>query len=336
VDSLGLALRIIWTIVAATARRLSRGPRLPGWPFLFELAVAVARRVVEDGVDLPAEVIRRRFVGARIARKIRSRVSRSSTRLAGRPAETFTPTGWTDGDPTILYLHGGGYIMGSPATHRDLIARIALAAGARAFAVEYRKAPEHPFPAAAEDCEAAFGALLAAPVPSDRLFLAGDSSGGGLALAVALRARDAGLLLPRALLLISPWTSLEVAGESVARNAPFDYLTPRALQRAAHDYAPGGDAAASVMSASFEGLPPLLIQTGGAELLLSDNQALAARAASAGVRVVHEVEENMVHVFPAFCSVLPRQGEAAIARVGDFVRRASRSSVGAPTLSSQY
>jgi epsilon-lactone hydrolase len=321
---------IVWTIVAVTTRRLFRGPRLAGWTIGFELAVAVARKVVDESASWPASVLRRRFVGVRMARKVRSRILRASARLAGCAAETFTPVGWTENHPTLLYFHGGCYVVGSPATHSDLIARLAVASGARAVAIDYRKAPEHPFPAAVDDCEASYRALLASGLPPARLFLAGDSAGGGLALAVALRARDAGLPLPSALLLLSPWTSLACQGESMRRNAPFDYLTESALRRAANSYLPDAGAGhpdASVINADLRGLPPLFIQTGGAELLLSDNQMLAERAAGAGVPVVHDVEENMVHVFPAFCSVLPGPGEAAIARLGQVVRGRSGDAV---------
>ncbi|HET6283567.1 MAG TPA: alpha/beta hydrolase [Polyangia bacterium] len=315
---------IVWTIVAATARRLLQGPRLAGWTIGFELAVAVTRVVAADSGKGPPTVLRRRFVGVRMNRKIRAQIVQSSALVAGCPAETFTPARWTEADPTVLYFHGGGYVVGSPRTHRDLLARLAVAAGARVVAPDYRKAPEHPFPAAVDDGEASYRALLAADKAAGRLFLAGDSAGGGLALAVALRARDAGLPTPCALLLLSPWTSLECDGESIHRNAAFDYLTAPILKRSAHHYLQGADARhphASPIHADLRGLPPLFIQTGGAELLLSDNQALAQRAASAGVPVVHHVEDHMVHVFPVFCGMLPGPGPAAFARMGDFVRR---------------
>jgi len=261
-------------------------------------------------------------------RRIRRQIVRSRSTVAGRDADTFTPVNWTKTDPTILYFHGGGYVVGSPATHRDLIARLAIATGARAVAIDYRKAPEHPFPAAVDDGEASYRSLLAADKSaggrSAPLFLAGDSAGGGLALAVALRARDAGLPRPCGLLLLSPWTSKACDGESIRRNQSFDYLTPAALQRGAAAYLQGADARhphASAIHADLRGLPPLLIETGGAELLLSDNEALAERAAAAGVPVVHHVEPGMVHVFPIFCRVLPGVGPAAFERMGDFVRR---------------
>ncbi|HEY2731653.1 MAG TPA: alpha/beta hydrolase [Polyangia bacterium] len=334
---IGLTLAVLWTTLAVTARRLFKGPRLAGWTMRFELAVAVTRTIVDDSVHWPPEVLRRRFVGVPMDHELRARITRASAQVGGRPAETFTPVGWTEAAPTILYFHGGGYVVGSPATHADLIARLALAAGARAVAVDYRKASEQAFPAAVDDGEAAYRDLLAAGARPAHLYLAGDSAGGGLALAVALRARDAALPLPAALLLLSPWTSLAGQGDSMLRNAPFDYLTARALRRAANDYARGADARhvhASVIHADFHGLPPLFIQSGGAEVLLSDNEALAARARSAGVRVVHDVEENMVHVFPAFYRVLPRQSEAALARLGQVVRGHGAAADRAPDVSS--
>ncbi|HEY2901341.1 MAG TPA: alpha/beta hydrolase [Polyangia bacterium] len=320
---LRLALGITWTVVVTTARRFYRGPRLPGWPFLFDLVIAVLRRSLWGEVALPPAALRRSLPAAPVNRQSRAQIRRASTTLGGRPTEISTPVGWREGEhPTMLYFHGGGYVIGSPATHRDLIARLAIAAGARVVAVDYRKAPEHPFPAAVDDSEAAYRALLEGGLSPNHFFLAGDSAGGGLALVAALWARDAGLPLPRALLLLSPWTDLSCFGESIQQNAPFDYLTAPALKQAAGRYLNGADIAdvrASVIHADLRGLPPLLVETGGAELLLSDNQRLAARAAAAGVRVVHHIEDNMVHVFPAFSSVLP-QARTAITRAGDFVR----------------
>ncbi|HEX3697609.1 MAG TPA: alpha/beta hydrolase fold domain-containing protein [Polyangia bacterium] len=320
---LRLALGVTWTVVITTARRLYRGPRLAGWPFLFELAVALIRRTIRSGVTLPPAMLRRSLPAAPVNRQSRAQILHASTTLGGRPTEISTPVGWSEGaHPTLLYFPGGGYVIGSPATHRDLIARLAIAAGARVVAVDYRKAPEHPFPAAADDADAAYRALLADGLSPGRFFLAGDSAGGALALASAVQARDAGLPLPRALLLFSPWTDLACPGESIEQNAPFDYLTAPALGQSAERYLNGADVAharASVIHADLRGLPSLFVESGGAELLLSDNQQLAALAAAAGVRVVHHIEGNMVHVFPAFSSVLP-QARAAIARAGDFVR----------------
>ena len=325
---LHLALGITWTVVSTTARRLYRGPRLPGWPFLFELAVAVLHKILRHRARRPGSEIAKPLPASRVNRQSRAQIGRESTTLAARPAEISTPTGWNGtAHPTLLYFHGGGYVVGSPATHRDLIARLAIAAGARVVAVDYRKAPQHPFPAAVDDGEAAYRALLAGGSSPDRLFLAGDSAGGGLAVAVAVRARDAGAPLPRALLLLSPWTDLACPGQSIQTNAPFDYLTAQALKQGAEHYLQGTDPGhphASVIHADLRGLTPLFIETGSAELLLSDNQRLAERAAGAGVRVVHHIEANMVHVFPAFSSVLP-QGRAAIARLGDFVRGEARN-----------
>jgi monoterpene epsilon-lactone hydrolase len=328
VNVVRFAVMILWTIVAVTARRLLRGPRLPSWPFGFEVAVAVTRMAVEQSASWPHSVLRRRFRGVHMGRKLRAQLVRSTTSVAGRTALTFTPLNWTNTDPTILYFHGGGYVVGSPATHRDLVARLAVATGARAVAVDYRKAPEHPFPAGVDDGQACYRALLAANqaegAPAGAVFLAGDSAGGGLALAVALRVRDAGLPPPRALLLISPWTSLVCDGESITRNQSFDYLTAAILHRGAAAYLQDGDARhphASAIHADLRDLPPLFIETGGAELLLSDNRALAQRAAAAGVPVVHHVEADMVHVFPIFCRALPKVAPAAFERMADFVRR---------------
>src|SRR5205085_2702625 len=145
----------------------------------------------------PVEKLRLGMLNARIHPTLWRALRHERTTFAGRPAETFTPKEWTPSDPTILYFHGGGYIVCSPGTHRDLISRIAVASGARAIAIDYRKAPEFPFPHSIDDCEAAFRALLESGTPPDKIFVGGDSAGGGLTIAVLLRARDAGLPMPR-------------------------------------------------------------------------------------------------------------------------------------------
>ena len=159
--------------------------------------------------------------------------------LAGLPTETFTPIAWTEADPTMLYLHGGGYIVCSPATHRDLVSRIAEATGARCIALNYRKAPEHPFPAPIDDAEAAYRALLESGIPADRLFVGGDSAGGGLTLALLLRIRGASLPMPRAAVLLSPWVDLECTGESIRTNAAVR-LSARARARVGGGAVPSG------------------------------------------------------------------------------------------------
>jgi acetyl esterase/lipase len=199
---------------------------------------------------------------------------------------------------------------------------MALASGARCIAPDYRLAPEHPFPAALDDALAVYRALLGAESSPDRLFLGGDSAGGGLALATMLQLRDAGEPLPRAAVLLSPWVDLSLSAEELAGLGPYDYLNAKMLLDAAPKYAgthPLSHPLVSPLYADLHGLPPLLVQTGEWELFCQQNQRFVDRARSHGVRVQHEIEPGMLHVFPAFARLLP-QGRAALRSLGQYVR----------------
>jgi monoterpene epsilon-lactone hydrolase len=303
-------------------RRLFRGRRHPLWSFRKELVAEIARNTTVRLLHVTPDVLRQRLMPAPIALAVRLSVRHERSRHGSSYAEIFTPRGWTPSACTLLYFHGGGYIAGSPATHRDLVARIARASGARCIVVDYRKAPEHPYPAPLDDGEAAYKELLASGTPPERIFVGGDSAGGGMALAVMLRARQAGLPLPRAGVLLSPWVDLTRQGHSVAANAAFDYLTPESLEYGVGYYLQGHDPRdpeVSPLFADLAGLPPLLIQTGDAELFFSENQALAERAVAAGIEVVHQIEPGMVHVFQLFASFAPECGPA-IDRIGAHMR----------------
>ncbi|GAB4125101.1 MAG: alpha/beta hydrolase [Roseiflexaceae bacterium] len=213
----------------------------------------------------------------------------------------------------LLYLHGGGYFMGSPSTHRPLVARLALGMNVLALAPDYRLAPEHPFPAALDDALAAYRWLRSAGFAAERIAIAGDSAGGGLALATLLRLRDAGEALPAAALLCSPWVDLAAEGESIRTRAAFDpWLTAEAIHLSRH-YCGGHDPHHPLISpvyADLRGLPPLFIQVGADEILLSDSTRLAARAQDAGVAVRLDVWERMWHVWHLFAPLLPEANQA--------------------------
>lgn len=322
----GFILRAIWAFLVVGFRRLFRGPRHPEWSYRFESLAELIRNENARGFGLSPEALRRGFGATPIPTRIRRQIRHERTTFAGIPTETFEPLAWTESDPTILYLHGGGYVVCSPATHRDLIARIAVAARARCVAIDYRKAPEHPFPAAIDDAEAAYRALVASGVPESRLFVAGDSAGGGIALALMLRLKASGSTMPRAAVLLSPWVDLETSGVSINEHSKYDYLPPLGLPWAIGHYLQGQDPKhpeASAVNADLGGLPPLLIQTGGAELFYSENLALAERAAAAGVRVTHDIQAGMIHVFQAFATYAP-ECAPAIDRIGGFVQRELR------------
>jgi epsilon-lactone hydrolase len=227
-------------------------------------------------------------------------------------------------DRHILFLHGGGYVTGSPDLYVHLLWRIAAAAEARIAAVDYRLAPEHPFPAALDDALAAWRGLLAAGADPRRAAFIGDSAGGGLALALALRARDEGAGLPAAIVAMSPWTDLAVTGGSVRRNARADpMLNADDVPHLAARYLAGADPRhpyASPLYGDPSGLPPTLIQVGGDEILLDDSVRMTARMRDAGVAAHLEIWPRMPHVFQSFSSILP-EARSAIGRIGAFVRQ---------------
>lgn len=241
----------------------------------------------------------------------------------GVPAEWLSAPG-TTGDAVIVYFHGGGYVMGSLSTHRRYLGELARAAGARVLSVDYRLAPEHPFPAAIHDATAVVRWLVAQGSQPDKLVLAGDSAGGGLALATSLALRDLGDPNPAAAVLISPWTDMEGTGESVQSRADLDPMVAFAgLDQMAGWYIGDGDRRhplASQIHADLSGLAPLLIMVGDWEVLLDDSVRVAERARAAGVDVTLEVWPEMFHVFPAFCGFLP-EGDQGLASIGAFVRR---------------
>jgi len=221
----------------------------------------------------------------------------------------------------VLYLHGGGYVMGSRRTHRELASRIARDASARVLVLEYRLAPEHPFPAAVDDAAEAYRWLRKQGIAASSIAVAGDSAGGGLTLAMLLKLRDAGDALPACAVLLSPWTDLEGTGASAQPGGADDPMIPlAALRDMGKIYAQQSTnhALASPVHANLKGLPPLLIQVGTRELLLDDSTRVADKARAAGVPVRLEVEDGAFHVWQAMPG-LPEAVEA-VKRIGAFVR----------------
>ena len=244
--------------------------------------------------------------------------------VAGMAAEWITSAA-VDPAHVILYLHGGGYVVGSLNTHRDLAARLGRAAGARVLTIDYRLAPEHPHPAAVDDAVAAYRWLRAQGVAPERLAIAGDSAGGGLTIATLVALRDLGEPLPNAGVCFSPWVDMEATGESMDTK-PNDPMLNRALiLHFAHFYLGGGrvDARtplAAPLHAELRGLPPLLIQASRDEVLLDDAVRVAARARNAGVDCELDLTDEVPHVWQIFAAILP-EGQQAIERAGRFLRR---------------
>jgi len=229
-----------------------------------------------------------------------------------------------DAGRAVLYLHGGGYVIGSINTHRSLAARLSRASGARVLVIDYRLAPEHPHPAAVDDAVAAYRWMLAHGLKPARITVAGDSAGGGLTVATLLAIRDAKLPLPGAGACLSPWVDLEGIGESMTTKAGVDPIVQKTgLLQMAAAYLGGKEPRtplAAPLYADLSGLPPLLIQVGTAETLLDDASRLAERARKAGVTVSYEPWESMIHVWHLFAPMLD-EGQQAIDRVGEFVRK---------------
>ena len=247
-------------------------------------------------------------------------VSISRQVRGGIPGDLVAPENVPSRPARILYLHGGAYEWGSPRTHRNIIAALALRSGQAVFAADYRLAPEHPAPAALEDALAAYEAMAADA--GDGVALAGDSAGGGLSLAVAVAARDGDLPAPACLALISPWVDLTMSGETIRANARADaVLTPASIERSAAGYVRDlgpDDPICSPLRADLAGLPPILIQIGSRELFVSEDRALARRAEDAGVEVELHAFDGLWHVFHTHAGML-READEALAEMGEWL-----------------
>ncbi len=243
--------------------------------------------------------------------------------VGGVPAEWIVAPE-AQNDRVILYLHGGGYIIGSMRTHREMVSRLSRAAGARALGLDYRLAPENPFPAGLEDSIAAYRGLIAAGVDPAKIVIAGDSCGGGQTVSTLVALRYLGEPMPAAGVCISPWVDLANTGESMTTNAEVDPVVQKELLDFMAQLFLGErdrrTPLASPLYADLHGLPPLLIQVGSAETLLDDSARLAERAKAAGVEVTLDVWDDMVHVWHMFAPILP-EGQRAIDRAGEFIRQ---------------
>lgn len=222
---------------------------------------------------------------------------------------------------TLLYLHGGGYQVGSSQVYREFAAQLARRWQAQVALIDYRLAPEHPFPAATDDGFAAYQSLLEQGVDPKTLVVAGDSAGGGLTMACAVEARDAGLPLPAALVVFSPWVDMTVSGESARSRERDDMLVTEYIRGAAADYLAGASARtplASPLHADLHGLPPTLIQATDNEILCDDARRLADALRAAGVETHLQLTPRLFHVWQLFCGKLP-EANAAIADAAAFL-----------------
>jgi len=273
----------------------------------------------ELDVELARSYASHRIWSPRVPKGWRLDICETSDKGAPR-GEWLTPP--TNPRATILYLHGGGYYFCSPRSHRAITFGLATRSNASVFSLDYRLAPEHRFPAALDDSVAAYRRLLGDGVPAQSIAIAGDSAGGGLALATLLALRDAGDPLPAAAVLFSPWTDLTCSGESMRTNDGRDPMYHASIfPRVAAQYLGSADARnpyASPVFGEFEGLPPLLIQVGDTELLLDDSTRIATKARAAGVRVELEIRRNVPHIFQIWTPFMP-EARDALAHAAAFI-----------------
>jgi acetyl esterase/lipase len=244
--------------------------------------------------------------------------------VAGIPAEWISAPE-AKNENVILYLHGGGYILGSITSHRELMARISRASQARVLIIDYRLAPEHPFPAAVDDAYNAYQWLIEdQKIAPSNIIIAGDSAGGGLTLVTLINLRDKAIILPAAAVCLSPWTDLGLTGESYKTKKRIDPMVAidglmfdSQLYLGETDYT---HPLASPLYGDLKGLPPLLIIVGTAEILLDDSVEFAKKAKKVGVDVMLDIWDDMPHVFPAFAAFAP-EGQQAIEKMGEFMKK---------------
>jgi epsilon-lactone hydrolase len=248
-------------------------------------------------------------------------VTVTAAALGGVPTAEITIDG-IEPRHVVLYFHGGVYVLGGAAQAAGLASQVGRQAGAMVISVDYRLAPEHPYPAAVDDALAAYEALLGNGTPPSDIAFAGESAGGGLAVATLVNARDHGLPLPAAAFVMSPYADLTLAGTTMETKRDLDpLLSPESLAARVRDYTSGQDAALGLISpvfADLTGLPPLIIQAGTHEVLLDDAIRLARQAATADVEVTLDITPRVPHVFQAYYPILD-EAAAALDRGGQFL-----------------
>ncbi len=286
-----------------------------------KLMQTLRERGLPDGLSLDERRARMEDIGTRFPAP--QRASINPVKIAERPAEWVCDPDTDDGR-VMLYVHGGGYVQGSLASHRNLVFEIARSMKGKVLNLDYRLAPEHPFPAAVEDTVNAWAELLEMGIDPKKASFGGDSAGGGLVIAALVSARDKGLPMPSCACCISPWTDLVGSGRTMDTKALEDPMVNRAALEFFSDfYADKEDKTHPLISplfADLAGLPPLLIQVGTAETLLDDSRRLATRARYAGVDVSYAEWEGMPHIWHIFAPLLEKSRRAII-ELGEFVER---------------
>lgn len=309
--------RLLGALVETLFVRLRHGPAHPSWGIGFESFVRFLRRDLRALAAWPLPRVRDELGRRAYPRKNRARVACETTTIAGVETVVFTPPR-IERARTLLYFHGGSYVYGSAhGTHAEFIAGLALSTQAKVIAVEYRLAPEHPYPAALEDGLAVIGALAQNGCPAANLVLAGDSAGGSLALLLQLALRDRGEAQAHAAVLLSPWLDLAARSASCRSNEATDYMFGSVVERYARDFAGAielDDARLSPLYARLEALAPLYIQVGAAERLLDEAREFTARARAASVQIELDVVPDLPHA-PASLAALHAQARGALQRI---------------------
>lgn len=314
-----------------TGRRLALVPKSTGPRRQVRLSLLqkVLKFAVANVVEKQASPIRTRGFIDRMASLAPPALvaRRKDAVLGGVRCRWFSPHGKTVDDTVIVHFHGGGFSMCSVKnTHEFFLADYAALTRRRVLGVDYRKAPEHPFPIPIEDCLTVYKQLLAEGYDPQKIVFSGDSAGGNLALAVGQRLRDEKLPMPRGMVLMSPWVDLELKGQTINKHEHSDYISRKALQGFAEAYLAGSDAAdplASPCNADFTGFPPLFVQVGGVEAMLSEVRWMVCRAQSHGVDAHIEEWPGMVHAFQGFSVFLP-DAKRALKSVGFYLDGAHR------------
>jgi acetyl esterase/lipase len=321
-DAIRVPAAAIGGVLAALGRRAVFVRRRKGWSARLEATVAAYRG--SRSVMPKIGIVRWRDVGESLSKVRADGLQPRFTRYESGP---YAINGtWLEppdaSGAVLLYFHGGGFAFGSFRTHGVLIGALARAARARTFAAEYRLGPEHTAPSAHDDALAAYRYLLDQGIAAQNIVLAGDSAGGTLVLGTLMALRDSGGPMPAAGVAISPWVDLSCSGASFQTNARYDFVGARHCRLAAASSLGAVDPRSPTVSPLFgdlHGLPPLLVQAGGAEVLVDQIRAFAARALESGVDVRLSVYDDMVHVWHLMRGVTPA-GQRAIDEVGAFVR----------------
>lgn len=302
--------------IAVTLRRILLGPTLPSWKWTTDWTVAFMRAVIGRAVGFSDDrLLLRLGLNARlpVPWSLRSSVHVRKIRLGGIRADRFSAVGTPTPNVTFLYFHGGGYVFGNPGTHRQFIAELVNATGAGAVAPQYRLAPRHRYPAAVDDAETSYRALLNGGVDPQSIVVAGDSAGGGLAAALMLRIRSQGLPMPGGAVLLSPYLDLEHTSYTIRTNARTDYLPLSQLSEPNDWYADPDQLRLPEVSpvyADLTGLPSTLVLAGGAEMILGDSIRFAENAERDGVELDLVIEDEMMHVWPIVADRQPQSREA--------------------------